>query len=117
MFRKAIHVAAILGALAVGSAQADEILSGVQNPGAFAPVPQGVSQWQRNPSASGFSGLTNPGNFAPVIASQPAASDALETSNRRAYDEILSGVANPVRSAEAKKGYGARLDSGTSARN
>jgi hypothetical protein len=115
---KRIYAAVILGALAVGSAQADEVMSGITNPGNFAPVTpsqpvatDAVETSSHRAYDEAFSGVGNPGNFAPVTPSQHAATDALETSSHRAYDEVFSGVTNPV--GQAKSIDRASVDSQT----
>jgi hypothetical protein len=77
----------------IASAQADEIQSGVQNPGNFAPVAQtqSVPQTTRGNDEI-FSGVPNPGNFAPVAQTEQVAAPV------RGTDWIQSGVQNPVRS-------------------
>jgi hypothetical protein len=114
---KRIHLAALLAALAAGTAHADEVMSGVQNSGEFAPVPQGVSQWRRDPNPSGYSGITNPGNFAPVRPAAPVSTDAVETSVHRSYDEVFSGVTNPGNFGEARKTDSAQIGSRGDAKN
>ena len=88
---KRTTLAAVLTAttLAFGIAHADEVMSGVQNPGNFADVAQGASKFVADRNASGFSGLRNPGSFAPVEQTGVAQAP-------RGNDEILSGVQNSV---------------------
>ena len=82
-------ILATIVALTATSALADEVASGIQNPGEFAPVQQGVSKWKLDRNASGYSGIQNPGQFAPVAPTRSI--------TYRGTDEMLSGVQNPVR--------------------
>jgi hypothetical protein len=74
--------------LAYGVAQADAVMSGVQNPGNFPEVAQGTSKWVADRNASGFTGIPNPGTFPNVP--QTGVADV-----PHGDDEILSGEQNP----------------------
>jgi len=74
--------------LAFSVAHADEVMSGIQNPGNFPEVAQGTSKWVADRNGSGLTGIQNPGTFPNVpqtgVATIP-----------HGDDEILSGEPNP----------------------
>ncbi len=92
---KRIYLAALLGATAVGTAHADEILSGVQNPGNFAPVEQ-TSKFRPDVNRGIFSGIQNPGSFAPV--------EQVSTWHQDVTPDTFAAIANP--------GYGEQSSTG-----
>lgn len=92
---KRSQAALLVLALGAGTVHADDLLVGGENPGTFAPVKQGgYASWPREANPSPESVLnSNPGVFMPY------GSDSGTRAGNPAYDEIFSGVQNPVPAA------------------